>query len=644
MDDYNFKTEQGAPSDDGYDFPTAKGREGARPMGPHPGDKLVGGRYEVIEELGRGAMGVVYRCLDCTAGIEVALKALPPELSHNTAEMEEVRENFQLVSHVVHQNIAVSKSLELDKDTGDCYLVMEYVKGENLRHWMHRMRKERGNITLEEALPILRQVAEALDYAHELKVMHRDIKPSNVMLTLDGKVKLMDFGLAAQIYSSLTHVSRAYHGTSGTRAYMAPEQWRGKPQGASADQYALAVMAYEMLAGCLPFDATDIEVLKHAVLEETAEAIRGIPAFANNALRCALSKEAADRFSSCVEFVKALGREGAEASPVRRIVVGVAAVAILAVAFSAALFALRTQQNEPRTQQDAQSPEQAAVPTTAPVALVTASEAEALPVTMTVLLPGDVPLELIKVEAGSFYMGIINDADGTEEQRVTLTRDFMLGKYEVTQEQYLAVMREDPSVMKKGAKYPVNKVNWDDARRFCTKLTQLEHKAGRLSNGYVFDLPTEAQWEYAARGGKLSKHYRFSGSDNLDEVGWYYANSGRERLEHTSTWDELKKQMAENDNAQHPVGEKKPNELGFHDMSGNVWEYCLDRGDWPEGDVIDPHFKGGIDPCGTSGARYMIRGSCYMLFEVNCSPVKRFCILNARSFNIGFRVALVPRK
>ena len=643
MDDYNFKTEQGAPSDDGYDFPTAKGREGVRSLGPHPGDKLVDGRYEVIEELGRGAMGVVYRCLDCMAGIEVALKALPPELSHNTAEMEDVRENFQLVSHVVHQNIAVSKSLELDKDTSDCYLVMEYVKGENLRHWMHRIRKERGNISLEAALPILRQVAEALDYAHQLKVMHRDIKPSNVMLTLDGKVKVMDFGLAAQIYSSLTHVSRAYHGTSGTRAYMAPEQWRGKPQGASADQYALAVMAYEMLAGYLPFDATDIEVLRHAVLEETAEPIKGVAAFANNALRRALSKEAADRFPSCGEFVKALSGEGTGASPVRRIGVGVAAVAILAVAFSVAFFAPRTQQNARSPQQHVPSPQQH-VPSNASVAAVTASEAGALPATMTVHLPGDVPLELIKVEAGSFFMGIINDADGTEEQRVTLTRDFMLGKYEVTQEQYLAVMQEDPSTMKKGAKYPVNKVNWDDARRFCTKLTQLGQKAGRLPAGYAYDLPTEAQWEYAARGGKLSKHYKFSGSDNVDEVGWYYANSGRKHLVYISTWDELKKQMIENDNAPHPVGEKKPNELGFHDMSGNVWEYCLDRGDWPNGDVIDPHFKGGIDPCGSSGTHYMIRGSCYMLTDVNCSPIRRHCIDKCTSPNIGFRVALVPRK
>ena len=119
MDDYSFKTEKGitdgASSDDDFDFPTEKGNDGVRPLEPRPGDRLVDGRYEVIEELGRGGMGVVYRCLDRTAGIEVALKALPPELSHNKAEMEEVRENFQLVSRLVHQNIAVPKALSWTK-------------------------------------------------------------------------------------------------------------------------------------------------------------------------------------------------------------------------------------------------------------------------------------------------------------------------------------------------------------------------------------------------------------------------------------------------------------------------------------------------------------------------------------------------
>ena len=210
-----------------------------RPAGPRAGDRL--GRYQILSELGRGGMGVVYRCLDTVSGIEVALKMLPPELAGNRGEMEEVRENFQLVSKLVHQNIAVSKTLERNPETGDYYLVMELVNGEDLRHWMRAHRNADGCVSLSDALPILRQVADALDYAHKRKVMHRDIKPGNVMVDDEGLVKILDFGLAAQIHTSMSHVSVAYRGTSGTQSYMAPEQWRGRAQGAAADQYSLAV-------------------------------------------------------------------------------------------------------------------------------------------------------------------------------------------------------------------------------------------------------------------------------------------------------------------------------------------------------------------------------------------------------------------
>ena len=295
MDDYSLPTMKGdapigaragmgIPNVDDYDLPTMR-PEASSVNGLKVGDKQVDGRYEILSELGRGGMGVVYKCFDGVAGIEVAVKALPPELSHNIMEMKDVRENFQLVANLSHPSIAAYRTLEQDKKTGDYYLIMELVTGENLRQWVKRMNREKGRVSLDDALPLLRKVATALDYAHGMKVMHRDIKPANIMLTSNGQVKVMDFGLAAQIHTSMSHVSVMYHGTSGTGAYMAPEQWRGKPQGAAADQYALAVMAYEMLAGHLPFESSDTDVLKKAVLEETAEPIEGVPPSANRALR-----------------------------------------------------------------------------------------------------------------------------------------------------------------------------------------------------------------------------------------------------------------------------------------------------------------------------------------------------------------------
>ena len=265
------------------------------------------GRYVVERELGQGGMGVVYACQDKVGGVRVAVKALPPELSHNSVEMEEVRANFELVYGLSHPNIAGVRTLEKDA-RGEYFLVMEVAEGESLRRWMRREGEANGRrIPLAKALGVLRQVAAALDYAHGEKVVHRDVKPGNVMIDSRGKVKVLDFGLAAQIRTSLSRASQAYRGTSGTGPYMAPEQWRGQPQDGSADQYALGVMAYEMLAGRLPFENSELAVLREVVLKEDIPEIPGIPKSAMDALRRALAKQEEARWGSCSAFVEALG-------------------------------------------------------------------------------------------------------------------------------------------------------------------------------------------------------------------------------------------------------------------------------------------------------------------------------------------------
>ena len=271
------------------------------------GEEILG-RYVVTRELGQGGMGVVYECLDKVGGVKVAVKALPPELSHNSVEMEEVRENFELVYKLNHPNIASVKTLERD-GKGEYFLVMDVAEGVSLRKWLRDKRKA-GGVSPNEVVGVLRQVAAALDYAHAKKVVHRDVKPGNVMIDPSGEVKVLDFGLAAQIRTSLSRASQAYRGTSGTGPYMAPEQWLGKPQDGKADQYALAVMAYEMLAGRLPFENSELAVLKDAVLRGEADSIPGIPKGAMRALRRAMAKRKEERFGSCGEFVEALGGTG----------------------------------------------------------------------------------------------------------------------------------------------------------------------------------------------------------------------------------------------------------------------------------------------------------------------------------------------
>ncbi len=270
------------------------------------GERLLG-RYRVIGELGQGGMGVVYRCHDETAGIDVALKALPPEVARSSGEMEEVRANFRLVERLHHPNIANAKTLERDPANGDCYLVMELVDGYDVRQWVRRRREEGRPLTLDEVTILAYRIAEALDYAHEQGVVHRDIKPSNVRVDFEGNVKVLDFGLAAQISTSQSRVSRAAaQGTGGTAPYMAPEQWRGRRQGAAADQYALAATVYELLEGAPPFEGPDPVILREAVLGETPAPVSGAPEHVNAALLRALSKEPEARFASCGAFVKAL--------------------------------------------------------------------------------------------------------------------------------------------------------------------------------------------------------------------------------------------------------------------------------------------------------------------------------------------------
>ncbi len=284
-------------------------------------------QYELICELGGGGFGTVYLAKDTTSGVQVAVKGLPPFVKNNREELENIRENFALVSRLTHTNIAKALVLHPAKEVSyasedaqqklrvfsdDFLMVMEYAPGVTLSKWRKQFPERR--VPIPNAIAIVRQIASALDYAHGQRIIHRDIKPANVMIETqpDGKLiaRVLDFGLAAEIRSSMGRVSREIHDTSGTRPYMAPEQWLGGRQGAATDQYALAVLFHELVTGEVPFasvfDTGDPMVMLNAIGHNPVELPDDLPACVRAALEKALSKKPSDRFESCIDFVDAL--------------------------------------------------------------------------------------------------------------------------------------------------------------------------------------------------------------------------------------------------------------------------------------------------------------------------------------------------
>ena len=230
--------------------------------------------------------------------------------------------------------------------------------------------------------------------------------------------------------------------------------------------------------------------------------------------------------------------------------------------------------------------------------------------------------EMVFVQGGSFTMGCTSeqggDCDRNEKpvHQVTVS-DFYIGKYEVTQAEWKAVMGSYPSELHNTDcdNCPVDGVSWNDIQDFIRKLNALMGKNYRL--------PTEAEWEYAARGGSQSKGYKYSGSNNIDNVAWYYWNymSGKRGTQGTT----------------HPVGTKNPNELGIYDMSGNVWEWCSDRyGNYGAGAVTNP--QGAV-----TGSDHVLRGGSWISHAPYCRVSTRSNHAPGdRNNNFGFRLAVSP--
>ncbi len=263
----------------------------------------IAGRYRLEGRLGFGGMSTVHLALDLRLERQVAVKLLAEHLADDPTFVSRFQREAQAAARLVHPNIVQIFDSGLDEPSGRHFIVMEYIEGSSCAEIL----RDDGWVEVDEAVSIIEQACEGLDYAHRHGVVHRDVKPGNLLRAREGEVKLADFGIAkATEQSSITQVGSVL----GTAAYLAPEQARGEEAGPRADLYALGVVTYQLISGRLPYEATSLTELalkqqreEPAMLDTLVAAVGGELA---DAIAIALALDPRDRYQTAREMGRAI--------------------------------------------------------------------------------------------------------------------------------------------------------------------------------------------------------------------------------------------------------------------------------------------------------------------------------------------------
>jgi hypothetical protein len=268
------------------------------------------GPYRILEQVGEGGMGAVYRATDEMLGRDVAIKVLRPSLAHDAALVDRFRHEARSLARVSHPNVAALYGLF--EEQGTLFMAMEFVNGETADGMLRRRRR----LPWAEAGAVMLDVLNGLEGAHRLGIIHRDLKPANLLVASSGAVKITDFGIARVLGSARYTRTGA---VVGTLAYMAPEQVRGEEGDARTDVYAAGMVLYELLTGAVAFQRTSEYDMMRAVVEDQArpprEALPDAPEWLDAVVLKALSKDPSDRFQSAAEMLSALQADLPAAEP-----------------------------------------------------------------------------------------------------------------------------------------------------------------------------------------------------------------------------------------------------------------------------------------------------------------------------------------